>query len=45
MTDTAIGMVAAEKFLVLTVDLPLAGYLNKKGVAAINFNNLRLSWG
>ena len=45
LTDTAISMVAAKRFLVLTVDLPLAGYLKKKGVDAINFNNLRSSWG
>jgi hypothetical protein len=43
LTDTAISMLAAKKFLVLTVDLSLAGYLKKKGVDAINFNNLRLS--
>jgi uncharacterized protein YaiI (UPF0178 family) len=43
LTDTAISVVAAKKFLVLTVDFPLAGYLKKKGVDAINFNNLRLS--
>jgi hypothetical protein len=45
LTDTAIGCLAAEKFLVLTVDFPLVGYLGKRGADAINFNHLRqLNW-
>ena len=41
LTDTAISSVAPGRYLVLTDDLTLAGYLNKKGVAVINFNNVR----
>ena|ERR1019366_6479409 len=41
LTDAAISHLAAKNFCVLTVDLPLAGYLQKVGVAAINFNHLR----
>ena len=45
LTDTAIGALASKGFLVLTVDFPLAGYLEKRGVDAINFNHLRqLNW-
>src|SRR6266542_1210123 len=32
LTDAAIGFLAAKGFLVLTVDLPLVGYLEKNGV-------------
>lgn len=41
LTDTAISHLVDEKFLVLTVDFPLAGYLQKKGVNVINFNHVR----
>ncbi len=41
LTDAAIGRLATKDVCVLTVDLPLAGYLQKAGVAAINFNHLR----
>lgn len=41
LTDTAISHLAIESILVLTIDFPLAGYLHKKGVNAINFNNVR----
>lgn len=41
LTDTAISHLANESFLVLTVDFPLAGYLQKKGVTVINFNHVR----
>lgn len=41
LTDAAISCLAKKHFLVLTVDYKLAGYLQKQGAAAINFNNLR----
>ena len=41
LTDTAIRHLAKENILVLTVDFPLAGYLQKKGLKVINFNNVR----
>jgi|ERR1035437_4629122 hypothetical protein len=41
LTDTAISHLADKSFLVLTVDFLLAGYLQKKGVDVINFNNVR----
>jgi hypothetical protein len=41
LTDTAISHLATENFLVLTVDFPLAGYLQKKGLNVINFNHVR----
>jgi len=45
LTDAAICILSARHLLVLTVDFPLAGYLQKKGIAVINFNNLRrLNW-
>lgn len=49
LTDTAIIHLAKQNFLVLTVDFPLAGYLQKKGLNVINFNNVRripqTDWG
>ena len=42
LTDTAIRHLAKENILVLTVDFPLAGYLQKKGLNVINFHNVRL---
>ena len=42
LTDTAISHLAKENVFVLTVDFPLSGYLQKKGVNAINFHNVRL---
>lgn len=41
LTDAAISCLAKKQFLVLTVDFRLAGYLQKEGVSATNFNNLR----
>jgi hypothetical protein len=41
LTDSSIILNAKEKYVVLTVDLPLFGYLGNKGVKAINFNHLR----
>jgi len=41
LTDLAIMDNAKGKYLVLTVDLPLFGYLQNKGVDVINFNHLR----
>lgn len=46
ITDAAIPAAAAQKFLVLTDDLPLYKTLCNSGVEAINFNHIRLSgWG
>ena len=41
LTDAAISRLAHKDFLVVTVDSPLAGYLQKKGVNVVNFNNVR----
>ena len=41
LTDAAITRIARDGMLVLTVDFPLYGYLNKNGVEALNFNHLR----
>ena len=42
LTDTSIISDARKKFVVLTDDFPLSGYLNSAGVDAINFNHLRM---
>jgi len=46
LTDAAIvAMLAKDKYLVLTDDFALSQYLTKKGVDAVNFNNVRvLAW-
>ncbi len=45
LTDSVIIYVSQKQYLVLTADFPLAGYLQKMGVEAINFNNIRyLNW-
>ncbi len=45
LTDVSILHEARGKYLVLTDDLPLFGYLDKVGVDALNFNYLRMaSW-
>ena len=45
LTDCGILNVARGKYLVLTDDLKLANYLQKVGIDAINFNNIRtLGW-
>lgn len=41
ITDAAIFGIAKEKYLVLTDDLRLAGYLQKYGFDVINFNHIR----
>jgi hypothetical protein len=41
LTDTAISEAAPGRFLVITVDFELTGYLAKKRVDVINFNHLR----
>lgn len=41
LTDTAIYHLANEGVFVVTVDLPLAGFLQKRGVPVVNFNNVR----
>jgi hypothetical protein len=43
ITDTAITMIAPGQFVVLTEEAALFGYLQKRGVAAINFNHIRLA--
>lgn len=42
LTDSGIAALAPGKYLVLTDDLNLFGYLQNKGIDAINFNHLRL---
>lgn len=45
LTDSGIINLAKGKYLVLTVDFPLAAYLQSAGIAVINFNQLRrLGW-
>ncbi|MEK6407139.1 MAG: PIN domain-containing protein [Acidobacteriota bacterium] len=45
LTDSGIITLASGKFLVLTDDGPLAGYLQNVGVDVINFNHVRfLDW-
>jgi hypothetical protein len=41
LTDAAISRLAYKDFLVITVDSPLAGFLQKKGVNVVNFNHVR----
>ncbi len=41
LTDAAISHLANKNFLVLTTDRTLPGYLSRKGVGVINFNNVR----
>lgn len=44
LSDSVIYQVAKENCLVLTVDLPLYGYLINKGITAINFNHFRTEY-
>jgi hypothetical protein len=45
LTDSAISATAPGKFLVITVDFALAGYLASIGADVVNFNQLRpLTW-
>ena len=45
LTDCGILNLARGKYLVLTDDLKIANYLQKVGIDAINFNNIRtLGW-
>lgn len=45
LTDTAIALVARDRFLVLTDDLKLALLLEYRGMAVLNFNHIRpLAW-
>jgi rRNA-processing protein FCF1 len=41
LTDCGIIELAKDRYLVLTDDLKLAGYLEKLGIDTVNFNNLR----
>lgn len=40
-TDAAIEYTARDRYLVLTDDAPLAGYLRGTGIAVVNFNDIR----
>jgi hypothetical protein len=42
LTDIGIFLLAKGKYLVMTDDLPLFSYLQRKGVDAINFNHIRV---
>ena len=45
LTDSGIAYMLPQQYLVLTVYFPLAGYLQKIGVAVVNFNHIRtLNW-
>jgi hypothetical protein len=41
LTDAVITSLAQDKYLVLTAEWPLYGYLQKLGIDAINFHHLR----
>ena len=41
LTDSGIVQLVKDKFLVLTDDLKLAGYLQNRGIDVINFNHIR----
>lgn len=43
ITDTAISLIAKDRFLVLTEDFSLYSVLSKRGVDVINFNHIRMS--
>ncbi|MCE9611034.1 MAG: hypothetical protein K8R23_12640 [Chthoniobacter sp.] len=43
LTDTAISLVAAGQYLVLTDDISLAGLLAKRKIDVVNFNHVRVS--
>jgi hypothetical protein len=43
ITDTAIGMIAPNKYLVLTDELALYGFLRKQRVDVMNFNDIRMA--
>jgi rRNA-processing protein FCF1 len=46
LTDSGIISMAQGRYLVLTDDAPLVGYLQQAGIDVINFNHLRsLTWG
>ena len=45
LTDAAIAEIASSRYLVLTDDFPLSQSLQRAGIDAINFNNLRgMAW-
>jgi len=45
LTDSGIIQLVKDKFLVLTDDFKLAGYLQNRGIDVINFNHIRtLAW-
>lgn len=41
LTDSGIIQLVKDKFLVLTEDFKLAGYLQNRGIDVINFNHIR----
>ena len=41
LTDSTIIELSKNKYLVLSVDFPLVGYLAKNNIDAINFNHIR----
>ena len=43
-TDTGIVESAKGKFLVLTDDFRLAGYLERREIDVVNFNHLRMAY-
>ncbi len=44
LTDTGIVHSARGRFLVLTDDFRLAGYLQRQGIDVVNFNYLRTAY-
>lgn len=41
LTDSGIIQLVRDKYLVLTEDFKLAGYLQKQGIDVVNFNHIR----
>lgn len=41
LSDTVLYQLARANYLILTDDLPFCAFLQKKGLPALNFNNLR----
>jgi len=45
LTDTGIALLAKDKYLVLTDDLPIFHYLTNSGIDVLNFNHIReMNW-
>ena len=43
ITDSCLAHLA-EKYVIVSIDFPLVGFIQSQGLSAINFTNLRASW-